>query len=171
MRPGCRPVRSPGNLRVLPLCRSTTGGDGGPIGALTTTGGAQASTSPPEREQFGCLLAQFQAVQQHVARLAGEARVLDAAARAAWRALDGDDAAVVVGAAKAAGSTAAGEVAATAHQLLGAIGFTGEHALHRSTTRLWAWRQEFGNDCYWSARVGEAILAADLPVWQQVTGV
>ena len=124
-----------------------------------------------QREQFGRRLGQFQAVQQHVARLAAEARVLDVAAGAAWRALAGDDAPVAVAAAKAAGSAAAGEVAATAHQLLGAIGFTVEHPLHRSTTRLWAWRQEFGNERYWSERLGETVLATDLPVWHQMTGV
>jgi len=46
-----------------------------------------------------------------------------------------------------------------AHQVHGAIGVTDEYALHHSTLRLWAWRDEFGNEAHWSARLGDALLA------------
>ena len=57
---------------------------------------------------------------------------------------------------------AAGEGAAIAHQVLGAIGFTQEHTLHRFTRRLWAWRDDFGNESFWAARLG-ALVAAKGP--------
>jgi acyl-CoA dehydrogenase len=52
---------------------------------------------------------------------------------------------------------AAGEGAAIAHQVLGAIGFTKEHVLHRFTRRLWAWRDDFGNESYWAVRLGSMV--------------
>jgi acyl-CoA dehydrogenase len=54
---------------------------------------------------------------------------------------------------------AAGEGAAIAHQVLGAIGFTQEHVLHRYTRRLWAWRDDFGNESQWAVRLGELVAA------------
>ena len=54
---------------------------------------------------------------------------------------------------------AAGEGAAIAHQVFGAIGFTREHTLHRFTQRLWAWRDDFGNESYWAVRLGNAVAA------------
>ena len=41
----------------------------------------------------------------------------------------------------------------------GAIGFTDEHPLHRSTLRLWAWRDEFGNEQHHARTLGRAVLA------------
>jgi acyl-CoA dehydrogenase len=35
---------------------------------------------------------------------------------------------------------------------------TDEHALHHSTLRLWAWREEYGNEAEWEAMLGGAIL-------------
>ena len=46
---------------------------------------------------------------------------------------------------------AAGDGAAIAHQVHGAMGFTYEHSLHHFTRRLWAWREEFGNESFWAA--------------------
>ena len=45
---------------------------------------------------------------------------------------------------------AAGTGAAIAHQVHGAMGFTYEHSLHHATRRLWAWREEFGNEALWA---------------------
>ena len=45
---------------------------------------------------------------------------------------------------------AAGTGAAIAHQVHGAMGFTYEHSLHHATRRLWAWREEFGNEAVWA---------------------
>jgi acyl-CoA dehydrogenase len=34
------------------------------------------------------------------------------------------------------------------------MGFTHEHSLHRSTRRLWSWRDEFGTETEWQGWVG-----------------
>jgi len=39
------------------------------------------------------------------------------------------------------------------------MGFTYEHSLHQSTRRLWAWREEFGNERSWSRRLGRMVVA------------
>ena len=54
---------------------------------------------------------------------------------------------------------AAGEVAAIAHQVLGAIGFTQEHVLNRYTRRLWAWRDDFGSESVWAVKLGHLVAA------------
>jgi len=67
-----------------------------------------------------------------------------------------------VSAAKIRVGEAATEGAAIAHQVLGAIGFTQEHTLHRFTRRLWAWRDDFGSESWWAAKLG-ALVAAKGP--------
>ena len=52
---------------------------------------------------------------------------------------------------------AASNGAAIAHQVHGAMGFTYEHSLHHATRRLWAWREEFGNETLWAGRLGRLI--------------
>ena len=61
-------------------------------------------------------------------------------------------------AAKARASQAAGTVARLAHQVHGAIGYTAEHDLHVWTKRLWAWRDECGNEAYWWQVLGTETL-------------
>ncbi|MFC6886246.1 MULTISPECIES: acyl-CoA dehydrogenase family protein [Actinomadura] len=104
-----------------------------------------------EREQFGRPIGRFQAVQQMLAELAGEAAVADVAVRAAVRAPDDE---VAVAAAKANASRAAGRAAAIAHQVHGAIGVTQEHGLRRFTLRLWSWREEYGDETTWADVLG-----------------
>ena len=108
-----------------------------------------------ERQQFGRPIAKFQAVQHQLAALAGHTASACAAVEAAADA----PGFFAIAAAKACASEADGEAAAIAHQVHGAIGFTAEHSLHRHTKTLWAWREEFGNEVYWNARLGEAIAA------------
>lgn len=98
-----------------------------------------------EREQFGRPLARFQAVQQHLAALAAEVTAMSVSADAAV--LAGDN--IAVAAAKATNSASAQVVAAIGHQLHGALGYSREHHLGTATTRLWAWRDEFGGESYW----------------------
>lgn len=98
-----------------------------------------------EREQFGRPLARFQAIQHHLAAIAGEAAASGAAVDAAAEARTP----FAFAAAKARASQAAGTVARLAHQVHGAIGYTAEHDLRHWTTRLWAWRDEFGNEAHW----------------------
>jgi acyl-CoA dehydrogenase len=113
------------------------------------------------RVQFGRPLAKFQAIQQELAKLAGEVAAASAAAdQAADAYADGGDLTFAVAVARARMGEAAGKANAIAHQLHGAIGFTREHALHRLTTALWAWRDEFGTQRYWTLMIGQRAFAA-----------
>jgi acyl-CoA dehydrogenase len=124
-----------------------------------------------EREQFGRPLARFQAVQQQLAVLAAEVTALQVSADAALLAVEADDpgAGVAVAAAKATASAGAQVVASIGHQLHGAIGYSAEHRLGQATTRLWAWREEFGNESYWHDRLGAAV-RQDGSWWPLVAG-
>ncbi|MBA3741377.1 MAG: acyl-CoA dehydrogenase [Sporichthya sp.] len=94
-----------------------------------------------DREQFGRPLARFQAVQHLVAEAKGEAA---SAAAAVERAVEvvvatgfGRGSTLPVAVARAPGSAAAaGRIARLAHQVDGAMGFTLEHELRCTTTRL-----------------------------------
>ena len=123
-----------------------------------------------ERVAFARPIAKFQAVQHNLARLAGEAAAAMAAAGSAAEALASAPAAaptasfadalfLEVAAAKIRVGEAAGVGAGIAHQVLGAIGFTREHVLHRFTQRLWAWRDDFDNESAWAVRLGARIAA------------
>ena len=125
-----------------------------------------------ERVQFGRPIGRFQAVQQNLAVLAGQAAAATAAAEAAIEAAARDLNSPVVAAAKIRAGEAAGIGAAIAHQVHGAIGFTQEHRLHYSTRRLWSWRDEFGNEAYWARRLGGAVAAAGADrLWHGITAV
>ncbi|MHB8499732.1 MAG: acyl-CoA dehydrogenase family protein [Candidatus Acidiferrales bacterium] len=124
------------------------------------------STYVADRRQFGQPLNRFQAVQQHLALLAAEVAV---AAAAVAGAID-EPGLLSIAAAKIRCGQAAGKVAEIAHQLHGAIGFTVEHELHLFTRRLWSWRDEFGTESEWSARLGDQLIreGADA-VWMALT--
>ena len=115
-----------------------------------------------ERVAFERPIGKFQAVQQNLARLAGEtAAALAAAGSAADTIAQSgkfDDALWLEAAsAKIRCGEAAAEGAAIAHQVHGALGFTREHVLHRFTLRLLSWRDDFGSESYWAARLGSLI--------------
>jgi acyl-CoA dehydrogenase len=113
-----------------------------------------------DRSQFGRPIAKFQAIQHNLATLAGEVAAASAAADAAAEACSGGDITVgEVAIAKVRGGEAAGTGAAIAHQVHGAMGFTYEHSLHHATRRLWAWREEFGNEAVWAQRLGRMVAA------------
>jgi acyl-CoA dehydrogenase len=115
-----------------------------------------------QRVAFEKPIGKFQAIQHSLAKLAGEAAAALAAAGSAADAiasaaqfdegifLEAASAKIRVGEAAAAG-------AAIAHQVHGAIGFSQEHVLHRYTRRLWAWRDDFGGESYWAARLGRMV--------------
>jgi len=115
-----------------------------------------------ERVAFEKPIGKFQAVQHNLARLAGE---VSAAMTAAYSAADAiarggtfdDRIFLEATAAKIRSAEAAQEGAAIAHQVHGAIGFTNEHILHRYTLRMLAWRDDFGNESYWAAALGNHI--------------
>ena len=112
-----------------------------------------------ERQQFGRPLGKFQAVQQSLASFAGEAAAANCAAVGAAQALNWGDAAFEIAAAKLRANRAVEVGTTVAHQVHGAIGFTREYGLHPLTGRLWQWRSEFGNDAYWSGKLGESVVA------------
>jgi acyl-CoA dehydrogenase len=112
------------------------------------------------RVQFGRAIGKFQAIQQHLAIMTGQAAAAAAAADLAVDALAGNLDLIRVAAAKARAGEAASLAAGLAHQTHGAIGFTQEYELHRLTRRLWSWRDEFGNEAEWNELVGRAVLAA-----------
>jgi len=112
-----------------------------------------------DRKQFGRPLARFQAIQQHVAVAAAEVAAAAQVARAAFAALNRDDGFLAASAKISAGR--AGTMAAkAAHQFHGAMGYTAEYPLHRLTRSIWQWREDFGNEAWWSRRLGEKVSAA-----------
>ena len=113
-----------------------------------------------ERVQFGKPIARFQAIQQNLAVLAGHVAAASAAADLAAEAVAADADFLRIAAAKVRVGEAAGAAAGIAHQVHGAIGFTREYALNQLTRRLWAWRDEFGDEAEWSCALGEAAVAA-----------
>lgn len=117
-----------------------------------------------ERHQFGRSLARMDAIRQQVSLLAGEVAATSASAEAAVAALSSAArpaavAALAIAAGKVQAGIAATTVARIAHQVHGAIGFTMEHPLHRYTTRLWSWRDEYGNDEYWARYLCQVVHA------------
>jgi acyl-CoA dehydrogenase len=124
-----------------------------------------------DRSQFGRPIAKFQAVQHNLAMLAGEVAAASAAADVAAEACsDPENNIAEVAIAKVRGGEAAGTGAAIAHQVHGAMGFTYEHSLHHATRRLWAWREEFGNEAVWAQRLGKMVAAQGADqLWPFVT--
>lgn len=146
------PAAAPTSLRLL----------GALLRCAQTAGAAQRLLRQTvryanERVQFGKTLAQFQAVRQQVAAAASETTAVSSAADHACSTIACEPADFAVAVAKIVAGEAAGKVAATAHAVHGAIGFTAEHSLHHATQRLWSWRAEFGSGTWWSRRLGESV--------------
>jgi alkylation response protein AidB-like acyl-CoA dehydrogenase len=121
-----------------------------------------AVTYAQERQQFGRPIAKFQAVQQNLAVLAGQTAAAVAAANLGIESLSRNDPEVEefrVAIAKTRVGDAATLACEIAHQVHGAIGFTQEYALQLATRRLWSWREEFGADVEWAARLGGFVCA------------
>jgi alkylation response protein AidB-like acyl-CoA dehydrogenase len=114
-----------------------------------------------QRVAFEKPIAKFQAVQHNLARLAGEVAAAVSAARSAADAfasnVTGDALLLEAAAAKIRCGEAAEQGAAIAHQVHGAIGFTSEHVLHRSTLRALAWRDDFGSESHWAVELGRCV--------------
>ena len=123
-----------------------------------------------DRTQFGRPIGKFQAVQQSLAVLAGQAASASAAADLAAEAMEGEPELLAIASAKARAGEAAGIACGLAHQLHGAIGFTYEHGLHFLTKRLWSWRDEFGAEAEWNRLLGRHMLAAGADrLWAALT--
>lgn len=115
-----------------------------------------------ERVAFERPIGKFQAVQQNLARLAGETAAALAGAGSAADTIANsnafDDAVLLeTASAKIRAGEAAAEGAAIAHQVFGAIGFTQEHILHRFTLRMLAWRDDFGSESHWASALGTMV--------------
>jgi alkylation response protein AidB-like acyl-CoA dehydrogenase len=135
-----------------------------------------------ERKQFGRPIGKFQAVQAQIAEMATEVAAVRAIANLALAETEAsnDTASSTEGAAlgRAEWTIALGKVRLAqaihvstthAHQVHGAMGFTEEYPMHHLTRRLWAWRQEFGNDTAWAPSVVTEL--REHGVWRAVTGV
>ncbi|MFC0315654.1 acyl-CoA dehydrogenase family protein [Gordonia phosphorivorans] len=131
------------------------------------------------RTQFGRPLAQFQVIQHAVADLAAENALARAAVDAAVAAIPGGEphadfdpqAAFRIAVARSVTGHAASIAVRTGHQLLGAIGTTREHRLHRFTRPILAWRNEFGSVAHWDTVVAQTARAAGSQgLWPLITG-
>jgi len=124
-----------------------------------------------DRVAFEKPIAKFQAVQHNLARLGGEVAAAVAVAASAADTISetgvtGEAALLEAASAKIRASEAAETGAAIAHQTHGAIGFTDEHILHRLTLRALGWRDDFGNETWWSVRLGQFVAAGgDQRLW------
>ena len=107
-----------------------------------------------ERRQFGRPVSRFQAVQEHLVRLAQAAALVGVGAAVAARSADRGPAPFEVAAAKLVASRAVPLATAAAHQAHGAMGLTQEYPLLHLSRRLWAWRHEFGDERHWAGVVG-----------------
>ncbi len=125
------------------------------------------------RKQFGRAIGGFQAVQQLLAQVAGEVAAAGVAASHAGRAAARRGlgaAGFEIGCAKVVAGEAAGKVAAIAHQVHAAIGFTDDHPLHLFTRRLWAWRDACGAERAWARRIGQVALdRGGAALWPDLT--
>lgn len=125
-----------------------------------------------EREQFGRTLSKFQAIQQELARLAGHVAAINGAAGICAEYLEGEPGpSIELAGARARACEGAGVVAAIAHQVHGAIGFSHEYRLHLYTKLLWSWREDYLGETYWSGTVADAVIEAGADkLWHLVTG-
>jgi acyl-CoA dehydrogenase len=125
------------------------------------------------RKQFGRPIGGFQAVQQLLARCAGEVAAAGVAVAHAGRAADRyglAGAEFEIASAKIVAGEAAGTGAAIAHQVHAAIGFTDEHALHLFTRRMWEWRDGHGAERVWARRIGtNALQRGGDHLWADLT--
>lgn len=127
------------------------------------------------RHQFGRPLMKFQAVQALLADAAAESALAWAATLAAVDTMGDPNSAgsarrQAVAVAKSSSSHAAGVVCRSSHQVLGAIGFTVEHELHRHTRRLLAWRDEYGTRDEWDRALLDDVIHGGTDLWDAVVG-
>ena len=128
------------------------------------------------RTQFGRALSSHQVVQHALAAMAAEVAAAETAVQSAidlttrlGASLDAE-ASLAIAAAKAQTSIAATKVAQSAHQLHGAMGMTAEYPLRHYTSRLWAWRDEYGTEYTWSTHIAELVRSRyDGDIWRALT--
>ncbi|MBL3668080.1 hypothetical protein JL475_19200 [Streptomyces sp. M2CJ-2] len=127
-----------------------------------------------ERVQFGRPVGRFQAVQHLVVGIAAEVSLARAATNAAAQSVmvrgwDDEHTRFLVAVARSGVGHASSLVVRSAHQVLGAIGTTAEHPLHRLTKPVLAWRADFGSMREWDVRLTEsAVRAGSAGLWERV---
>jgi len=135
----------------------------------------QTITYSTERVAFKKQISKFQAIQHNLARLASETAAATTAASSAAQSLCMEDICsegvfLEASSSKIRCAEAAATSCAIAHQVHGAIGFTAEHTLHRFTLRALAWRDDFGNETYWSIALGQAVASlGSNQLWPLIT--
>lgn len=122
-----------------------------------------------DRKQFNRSLSQFQIIQSYLAAMTGELCAASAMAEVALMDVRGKGIEGIA-AAKIRAGQAARVFTSLGHQVHGAIGFTQEYPMNLYTRRLWAWREEYGNESQWARLLGGAIVArgADA-IWPTLT--
>lgn len=122
-----------------------------------------------DRVQFGKPIGRQQAVQHRIAVMAEHSALVGAAAMLAWAGNGPPASPDRVATAKGLASEYAGEVAAAAHAVHGAIGFTEEYELQRLTRRMWQWRSEHGGAAACFEAIGARVLdEPQASVWDRV---
>jgi alkylation response protein AidB-like acyl-CoA dehydrogenase len=111
-------------------------------------------TYTSERHQFGRSLSSFQVIQQTLAAMATQVAAARSAVDVAAVEADPERIEFMAAVAKARTGDAATIVAASAHQVHGAMGFTQEYGLGLMTKRLWSWRSEDGSESHWHQWLG-----------------
>lgn len=128
-----------------------------------------------ERTAFGRKIGKFQAVQQQLARLAGEVAAAQAAATSAADALangltEPRELLLEVASAKIRVADAAATGLAIAHQVHGAIGVSQEHALQTFARHMIGWRDDFGAPALWAERLGRVVAdGGGRSIWPLIT--
>jgi alkylation response protein AidB-like acyl-CoA dehydrogenase len=143
-----------------PLSRALNAGRAGSAAELVgVAAGATALTLDylKQRQQFGKLIGEFQALQHRAAHLYGEIEIARAAALKAAQLLDSDDpsAALMVSVAKAKAADVAGLAAREGVQMHGGIGMTDEHDIGLYLKRQAVLAPMFGDVRYHRNRVAE----------------
>tara|TARA_B100000686_G_C15997827_1_gene575184 strand:- start:56 stop:499 length:444 start_codon:yes stop_codon:yes gene_type:complete len=115
-----------------------------------------------QRPAFGRPISKFQSIQHYLAIIAGEyaaALAITAAAEESFIQCSqiGDTNILPIASAKVRVGEAVNKVCALSHQIHGAMGFTEEYTLHLFTHRLWSWRNDFGNEAVWAAKLGRLV--------------
>ena len=151
------------------------------MGALLTTAamiGAMArilktvTDHATTRTQFGRPLSKFQAIQHQLAEAASELILSEAALANALDAHDaGHGRALLWRSAKAQAGVAATKFAATAHQVMGAIGFVEDHELHHFTKFLWQWRDSWGRQVDCEQAIGHYACSEEDGLWAYLTNL
>ncbi|WP_419887220.1 acyl-CoA dehydrogenase family protein [Neobacillus niacini] len=169
------------DCKVIPICHNEMNNKilyGGALTRIVMMSGALENileitvNYASERSQFGRPINRFQAVQHHLAQLAGETAAATVAANCAGDSYDIEGFSQEIAMAKIRVNEASGRVCQLAHQVLAAIGFTYEHTLHHSTRRLWSWRDEYGTESDWeNVLTEELVTLQENGLWSMITGV